>query len=163
MTAFRHRRPTDRREVTPASSAQPVGMDTNFVAGAPRRSLPIRSLARFVNPVVGPIAGSRLLPLWALLGHTGRRSGRVYRTPVVALPTEDGFIVPLPFGDRTQWAHNLTAVGAGTLRRAGRDWRITQPQVVEFAQVRDQFNPVLRFLVSRIGIRHFVKVRAITA
>jgi deazaflavin-dependent oxidoreductase (nitroreductase family) len=133
-------------------------MENNFVAGAPRRSLPIRGLARFINPVVRPIAGARLLPLYALLGHTGRRSGTVYETPVVALPTADGFLIPLPFGDRTQWARNLVAAGDGTLRRSGRDWRITGPEVVEFSEVRDHFNPVLRFLVSRIGVRQFVRV-----
>jgi deazaflavin-dependent oxidoreductase (nitroreductase family) len=163
MTDFRDPPPPDRREVRPESSAQSMGMENNFVAGAPRRSLPIRSLARFFNPMVRPIAGARLLPLYALLGHTGRSSGRIYQTPVVALPTADGFIIPLPFGDRTQWARNLVAAGAGTLRWSGRDWRITQPEVVEFSQVRDHFNPVLRFLVTRIGVRNFVTVRRTAA
>ncbi len=134
-------------------------METEVVAGAPRLSVPIRSLARFVNPVLKPLAGGRFFPLWAVLRHTGRRSGAAYATPVVARPTKDGFVIPLPFGNRTQWARNLVAGGGGTLRVAGREWPVREPEIVEWPDVRTYFNPALRFLVARLGIRHFVRVR----
>jgi len=59
-------------------------------------ALPKR-LARFnllvTNRVVGPFA--RRLPGFAVVSHVGRRSGRVYRTPVNLYRADDR-LVPLP-------------------------------------------------------------------
>jgi hypothetical protein len=131
------------------------------VGGAPRRSGPVRALANMTSPLGRMAAGHRLFPLYALLHHKGRTSGRAYATPVVARKTVDGFVIPLPFGDRTQWSRNLLAAGGGTLRYAGRDYPITQPEVVEFPAVRDAFNRAMQFGVDRLGIRHFVRVRRV--
>ena len=69
---------------------------TTFEAGAPRISGPIRRIARPLGPLARPIAGKRWFPFYAVLHHAGRTSGTAYATPVVALRTPDGFIVPLP-------------------------------------------------------------------
>ena len=59
------------------------------------RALP-RAFARFnrrvANPVVRLVAG-RLPPL-AVVTHTGRRSGRSYRTPVMAFAKDDDLVLP---------------------------------------------------------------------
>ena len=127
--------------------------------GAPRRSGAIRSVSKASVPLGRIAAGRRLLPLYAVLHHKGRTSGRTYATPVVARKTADGFVIPLPFGDRTQWSRNLIAAGGGSLRYAGRDYAITQPEVVEFPAVRAAFNRLMQFGVRLFGIRHFVRVR----
>src|ERR671912_3039229 len=51
---------------------------------------------RAINPLVRAFAG-RLPPL-ALVIHRGRVSGRVYRTPVLAFPADDRFLVALFYG-----------------------------------------------------------------
>ena len=79
-----------------------------------RVSLATMGLAR-------PLAGRRVLPLWAVLEHRGRSSGTVRRTPVVALRTGDGFMIPMPFGPSTQWTQNVIAAGEATLTWKGRD------------------------------------------
>src|SRR5689334_13417722 len=64
-------------------------------AAAPLRShsLVLRA-SRVINPLVLLLAGTRFLPLYGVVAHQGRRSGKAYRTPVVVRPTSDGFIVP---------------------------------------------------------------------
>lgn len=99
---------------------------TDLSPGRPRRSGPMRQLVRLVGPIATPIAGTRVFPLWGILRHTGRTSGKPYATPIVALPTPDGFIIPLPFGDATQWAKNLFAASGGSIRHAGREHRIAE-------------------------------------
>jgi deazaflavin-dependent oxidoreductase (nitroreductase family) len=136
---------------------------TTFDAGHPRISGPIRRLARPLGPLARPMAGKRWLPLYAVLHHAGRTSGRAYATPVVALRTPDGFVIPLPFGDATQWAKNLFAAGGGSLRWAGRDYRIAEPNVIDRADARAGLPRVVRFLSARLGLRQFVLVRSDSA
>jgi deazaflavin-dependent oxidoreductase (nitroreductase family) len=132
----------------------------DFAAGRPHRSGPIRAIARPFGPIATRMAGSRLFPLWAILRHTGRTSGKAYATPVVALHATDGFIIPLPFGDATQWAKNLHAAGGGSIRFAGREFRIVEPQVVDREAIAATLPPLVRFASRRLGLRQFVTVRA---
>ena len=45
-----------------------------------------------------PLAGRRWNPIFALVLHRGRRSGRAYQTPVAARRVADGFLIALAFG-----------------------------------------------------------------
>jgi deazaflavin-dependent oxidoreductase (nitroreductase family) len=136
-------------------TSTPAGFD----AGRPRISGPIRAIARPLGPLALPIAGKRWLSLYGILRHTGRTSGNAHSTPVVVLRTRDGFLIPLPFGDATQWARNLFAAGGGTLRSAGRDYRITDPRIVDREDANAEMPWIVRFLSRRLGLRHFVRVR----
>ena len=133
----------------------------HFVAGRPHRSGPIRAIARPFGPIAKPIAGTRWFPLWAILRHTGRKSGTVYETPLVARPTPDGFIIPLPFGDATQWAKNLLAAGDGSLRFAGREYLINEPRLVDLDEAAHFLAVPIRFVSRRLGLRHWVLVRTV--
>ena len=142
------------------------GMDTattSFSADRPRRSGPIRSLVRRLGPIAKPIAGTRAFPLWAILRHTGRTSGKPYATPIVALHAPDGFLIPLPFGDATQWAKNLFAAGGGSLRSGGREHEIGTPEVID-RDVAAPFLPApIRFMAGRLGLRQWVRVRRVSS
>ncbi|HKB28307.1 MAG TPA: nitroreductase family deazaflavin-dependent oxidoreductase [Candidatus Limnocylindrales bacterium] len=132
-------------------------------AGRPRFSGPIRWLARAVQPIAGPMAGNRWFPLWAILRHTGRTSGKAYSIPVVALETPDGFMIPLPFGDATQWVKNVLAAGGGSLRFAGREYPFTEPRLVDHDVARAHLPRVLGFVTARIGLRQYVLVKRVSS
>ena len=134
--------------------------DRAFEAGRPHFSRPVRWLAKTLGPLARPVAGTRWFPLWGVLEHTGRRSGLVYATPVVALRTEDGFLIPLPFGDATQWARNLFAAGGGAVRRAGRRYAIEAPEIVQRGEAIGLPGAVRR-LSGVLGLRQFVRVQAV--
>jgi deazaflavin-dependent oxidoreductase (nitroreductase family) len=136
---------------------------TTFDAGRPRFSGPIRWLARAIEPIARPLAGNRWFPLWAILRHTGRTSGTPYATPVVALRTPDGFMIPLPFGDATQWVKNLSAAGGGSLRFAGHEYQIAEPELVDMSVAAAYLPAVFRFVASRLGLRHYVLVRSVSS
>lgn len=70
--------------------------------------------------------GSRI----SVVHHVGRTSGRPYRTPVVALPTEDGFLFALPYGLRSDWVRNVLAAGSATLEHRGRSTQLTRLSLV---------------------------------
>ena len=131
----------------------------DFVAGRPRRSAPIRAIARPFGPIARRMAGTRVFPLWGIVRHTGRTSGKLYATPVVVRPTADGFMIPLPFGDATQWAKNLFAAGGGSIRFAGREYPVAEPRIIDLETAAAQLPLPIRFVSSRLGLRHWVIVR----
>jgi deazaflavin-dependent oxidoreductase (nitroreductase family) len=134
---------------------------SDFHAERPRRSRPFRAIARPFGPIANRFAGRRWFPLWAILRHTGRTSGASYATTVVALRTPDGFVIPLPFGDATQWAKNLFAAGGGSLRSHGREYRIVEPRIVD-REIAGAYLPrYLQFAAGRFGLRQYVMVRSL--
>jgi deazaflavin-dependent oxidoreductase (nitroreductase family) len=82
----------------------------------------------FTNPVIGTFAW--LVPPLAVIHHVGRKSGRAYRSPVVAVRTTNGFAIPMTYGRDVDWARNMIAAGGCDLERAGRRIRLTNPRIV---------------------------------
>ena len=107
------------------------------------------------------IAGTRWLPLWGVLRHVGRRSGSAYEIPVVALPTSGGFLIPLPFGDQTQWLKNIQAADHASVRHAGHDYVVDHPEVVDIKTAGPDLPGWVRFAARRVGIGRFVRVRRV--
>ncbi|KUI44205.1 peptidase [Mycobacterium sp. IS-1590] len=93
-------------------------------------------LARFNRRVTNPI--QRLWAGWApsmgILEHTGRKSGRPYRTPLTVFPTRDGVAILLTYGPDRDWLKNITAAGGGRMRRYGRTFGVRDPRVVTKAE-----------------------------
>ena len=119
----------------------------------------MRAGSRRLNPFIVSIAGSRHMPLLGIIHHQGRRSGRSYRTPLVARPTKDGFVLPLTFGEKADWFRNVKAAGGCIVRWKGVDYPLIEPEVVDWETVRSAFSPLLRVLVPVIGIEQFVQMR----
>jgi deazaflavin-dependent oxidoreductase (nitroreductase family) len=112
-----------------------------------------------LNPLILSLAGSRRLPVFAILYHRGRRSGRSYATPVGARPTADGFVIPLTFGERADWFRNVQAVGGCMIRWKGVNYPVIEPVVVDWTTARSAFYPVERVVMPLIGIERFVWLR----
>jgi len=85
----------------------------------------------FTNPLMGTFAG--FVPPLAVVRHVGRKSKRQYRTPVVAFPSKDGFVIPMTYGRDVDWARNLVKAHGGELERAGRRLSLRNPRIVGFA------------------------------
>jgi deazaflavin-dependent oxidoreductase (nitroreductase family) len=126
---------------------------------APRFGGVLWRIARFTNPVMLPSAGHRWNPIFAVVEHRGRRSGRPYATPVAARRIGDGFVISLAFGAHVDWYRNLVTAGGGTIRWRGVDHPVTAPERIEPAAGRAAFHPVQRWLLRIAGIDGYVRVR----
>jgi len=82
----------------------------------------------FTNPLMMTVAG--YLPPLAIVHHVGRKSGKRYRTPIVALPTDKGFAIPMTYGRDVDWARNLVAAGGGEIERLGQRIALRHPRIV---------------------------------
>lgn len=88
------------------------------------------------------------LPPYAVVVHRGRRSGREYRTPVVAVRSGRLLFVALPYGDRTDWVRNLLAAGRGGVERLGRLHRLSGARVTDVPTAGEAVPPHARRLLG---------------
>jgi len=129
-------------------------------ATTPRAHGAFHRATRLFNPLVLLLAGTRFLPLYGVIKHRGRRTGSAFRTPVVVRPTGDGFVVPMPWGERTDWYRNVRAAGECVIRWKGRDYPLVQPEVIDDpAAERAGFGAFERAMMARLGITHCLRLR----
>jgi deazaflavin-dependent oxidoreductase (nitroreductase family) len=119
----------------------------------------LKSLTNVFNPLAMPLAASGVIPVWGLVRHTGRKSGRRFATPIALAATRDHFFVPLPWGDRTDWCRNIVAAAGGTIRYRGHDYSVCEPNIVNVDEARPAFPAPIRPLIGVIGITRFLRLR----
>jgi deazaflavin-dependent oxidoreductase (nitroreductase family) len=90
-----------------------------------------RRVARFNRAVNNPIQRQYawLIPPWVIVCHRGRRSGRLYRTPVNAYKRGRTLAIVMLYGEHSDWVQNVLA-GGGQVVRAGRTYDLVSPRVV---------------------------------
>ena len=66
----------------------------------------------------------------SVVRHTGRTSGKPYATPVGAVATDDGFVIPLVYGRRSDWVRNVLAAGSAEVVHEGREYVVADPELV---------------------------------
>ncbi|HEU5474761.1 MAG TPA: nitroreductase family deazaflavin-dependent oxidoreductase [Actinophytocola sp.] len=109
-----------------------------------------RGLARFNKRVTNRVQGlwAPYLPPWAMVVHTGRKSGREYRTPVLAKRSGNRLEVVLFYGERADWVRNVLAADGARVVRAGHAGRLIHPRVL------DPTDPVVSRSTRRVAGRH---------
>jgi deazaflavin-dependent oxidoreductase (nitroreductase family) len=70
------------------------------------------------------------LPGFGILTHVGRKSGRVYRTPVNVFRVPEGFLIALTYGRESEWVRNVIAAGGCKLETRGVQYQLSSPNVV---------------------------------
>jgi deazaflavin-dependent oxidoreductase (nitroreductase family) len=107
---------------------------------------------RRVNPITLRSAGKRSSGYGAVT-HLGRRSGHAYTTPVRAIPSGEGFVIPLPYGADTDWCRNVMAAGKCTLRWHEQEYILEKPEVIPLAKAVGVFPFSLRITAATNGIK----------
>src|SRR5918996_3891577 len=124
---------------------------------APRFGGVLWRIVRLTNPVMLPLAGTRWNPVFAILEHRGRKSGRPYATPIAARRVAGGFVISLAFGAQVDWYRNLQAAGGGTIRWRGTDYPVTVPTWIAGSEARAAFLPVQRLFLRLGGGDGFIR------
>ena len=116
---------------------------------------------RLLNPPMMKLAGRRH---WyaAVIRHRGRRSGREYTTPVVAVPAAgDAFVIPLPYGEEMDWLKNVLAAGQATVGAKGETYEVFEPEVIAAAEAFPLLDERHRRTWRRFGIERFLSMKGI--
>ena len=113
-----------------------------FVRGMRRKSPAVinvvRRVSRSTKPLVLKSAGTPGSNT-SVVRHVGRNTGRSYETPVVAVRTDDGFAIALPYGPNTDWLQNVLAGGGAEILFDGKTYTVDAPQVVPMEAVGHWF------------------------
>jgi deazaflavin-dependent oxidoreductase (nitroreductase family) len=95
-------------------------------------------ITRFNRAVTNPLlrGACAVVPGMAVLHHVGRRSGRSYRTPLMAFRRGDTWYVVLTYGPDRDWIKNLRAAGEGELVQRRRCYRVGNPRFVSESEAK---------------------------
>jgi deazaflavin-dependent oxidoreductase (nitroreductase family) len=123
----------------------------------------MRPMTKKLNPVIGKFAGGKHFSMAGEIRHVGRRSGKAYVTPVSAELIGDVALVPLTFGNQSDWVRNVRAVGGCALRVGGVDYVATEPEFLSRAEAKpliaEAFNPPQRVMLRMLGIKQFMRLQ----
>lgn len=103
------------------------------------------------------LAGSGRGP-FSIVHHIGRRSGRHYRTPVLASYTNGTVIIPLSYGEKVDWLRNVLARGGCEIVRRKQRLQATDPQVIEAAAALALLPENRRRLFERFELEKFLRM-----
>jgi deazaflavin-dependent oxidoreductase (nitroreductase family) len=113
---------------------------------------------RFLNRLTGKIAHSAWGP-FSVIYHTGRRSGKAYETPIIAIPAEDSFVVALTYGPDVDWYRNVVSAGTCRILYHRREYVIGKIETMETKTANPYFPLPERMILRLVGTRHFVRMK----
>jgi deazaflavin-dependent oxidoreductase (nitroreductase family) len=118
-----------------------------------------RWLAKFniavTNRITSLFAG--WLPGFGILTHVGRKSAKVYRTPVNVFRASNGFIIALTYSSESEWVKNVLAAGSCELQTLGRKYQLVAPNVV-LDTTRRRFPVPVRVILRLVGADEYMEL-----
>ncbi len=111
---------------------------------------------RATNHVMEPLA--RHVPGFGVVIHTGRKSGRTFRTPVNVFQQPGAYVFALTYGRESQWVRNVLANSGCLLETQGRTWRLTEPRLFHDPKHRAVPKPV-GLMLKLLLVDDFLEVR----
>ena len=111
----------------------------------------------FTNRITSLFAG--WLPGFGILTHVGRKSGKVYRTPVNVFRAAKGFIIALTYSSQCEWVKNVVAAGGCERKTRGRTYQLGSPIVVNDPS-RRRFPFPVRIVLTIVGADEYMELAA---
>ena len=97
------------------------------------------------------------LPGFGIVTHIGRKSGRIYRTPVNVFRFPDGFLIALTYGRESEWVKNVLVAGGCQLESRGMRYQLSAPTLVH-DPTRRNFPVFVRLILGIIGANDFMRL-----
>jgi len=99
------------------------------------------------------------LPGFGILTHVGRKSGKLYRTPVNVFREPDGFLIALTYGRECEWVRNVLAAGGCQLETRRVLYQLSAPTIVH-DPTRRRFPRFVRMILGIIGADDYMQLSA---
>jgi deazaflavin-dependent oxidoreductase (nitroreductase family) len=109
----------------------------------------------FTNRITGLFAG--WLPGFGILTHVGRKSGKVYRTPINVFRASNGFIIALTYSSQSEWVKNVLAAGGCELQTRGKKYQVSAPNVMR-DPTRRRFPIPVRLVLRIVGADEYMEL-----
>jgi deazaflavin-dependent oxidoreductase (nitroreductase family) len=118
-----------------------------------------RQVAAFHRVVTNQIASRFVsrLPGFGIITNAGRKSGKLYRTPVNVFRRTDGFLIALTYGRDSGWVRNVMAAGGCQLETRHTLYDLDAPIIVHDPS-RRRFPLIVRTILGLIGANDFLRL-----
>ena len=114
-------------------------------------------IGRHLNPRTLAWAKSGGGP-FSFVRHIGRKSGRVFETPIMVAQVPEGFVAELTYGPRVNWYRNIKA-GGGELGHHGRTYRIVSVEDYPTAEGRSAYGFFPSLVLRLLRRKEFLLMR----
>ena len=98
------------------------------------------------------------LPGFGIVTSVGRKSGKLYRTPVNVFREPDGFLIALTYGPDSGWVKNVLAADGCELEIRGVRYQLSSPIVIHDPS-RRRFPPLARVILRLIAAYDFLQLQ----
>jgi hypothetical protein len=111
----------------------------------------------FLNRIILWLANKGKGP-YSVVIHKGRRSGRNYKTPVLASHIDEFIYIPLPYGDHVDWLRNVLAHSGCEIFWKGEEIAASDPVVIEAETALSLLPEGRRILFERFEAQKFLRL-----
>jgi deazaflavin-dependent oxidoreductase (nitroreductase family) len=109
----------------------------------------------FTNRITSLFAG--WLPGFGILTHVGRKSGKLYGTPINVFRAPNGFVIALTYSSQSEWVKNVLAAGGCELKTRGKKYHLSSPEVVR-DPTRRRFPIPVRIVLRIVGADEYMQL-----
>jgi deazaflavin-dependent oxidoreductase (nitroreductase family) len=139
-----------------------VGMIAVFFFGMRAKCPPVMNVVRTFNRKVTKAQAMKTAgqpgAYAAIITHVGRTSGTEYETPVGPFVTDEGFIIPLPYGTTADWVKNVLQAGTATIEFEGDTYEVDQPELIEAEEAIAVIPAAYQRSLRWFNVNDFLKV-----
>jgi deazaflavin-dependent oxidoreductase (nitroreductase family) len=102
------------------------------------------------------------LPGFGIVIHRGRRSGKVYHTPVNVFRDDGDFLIALTYGADADWVHNIEAADGCVLVTQQREYPVARPRI--FTDTARQWAPPpVRLILTLVDASQYMRLTPVSA
>ena len=118
-----------------------------------------RQVAAFHRAITNRVARqfATRLPGFGVITNVGRRSGKLYETPVNVFRRPDGFLIALTYGRDSGWVKNVLAAGSCQLETRRVLYQLSAP-IVMHDPTRLRFPLPVRIILGLIDANDFMQL-----
>lgn len=111
-----------------------------------------------LNPLTLSMARRGAGP-FALIRHTGRKSGKTFETPLILARVPEGFVAELTYGPEVNWYRNVVAANRATVIWKAREFEVVGIEPIETAAGLRAFGPPASWLLKFLRRHEFRLLR----
>jgi deazaflavin-dependent oxidoreductase (nitroreductase family) len=118
----------------------------------------IRAINKYAtNKLMIHISGKKF-GHFAILSHVGRKSGKIYRIPIIAEPIKNGFVIALTYGKKVDWYENVMAKGSCSIHWKNKEYSLINPELIDKEIGLMAFPAIFRSGLRKMGIQYYLRL-----